>query len=44
MRKDMRHLLDRRAGAAPRFPCALVDQFYSRLEARGGKRWTAPPG
>jgi len=40
MRKDMGICLDqaRKSGAA--LPvAALVDQFYSRLEARGGKRW-----
>ena len=40
MRKDMGICLDqaRKSGAA--LPVvALVDQFYSRLEARGGKRW-----
>jgi 3-hydroxyisobutyrate dehydrogenase len=40
MRKDMSICLDqaRKSGAA--LPVAsLVDQFYSRLEARGGKRW-----
>jgi 3-hydroxyisobutyrate dehydrogenase-like beta-hydroxyacid dehydrogenase len=40
MRKDMGICFDqaRKSGAA--LPvAALVDQFYSRLEARGGKRW-----
>jgi 3-hydroxyisobutyrate dehydrogenase-like beta-hydroxyacid dehydrogenase len=40
MRKDMNLCLDqaRKSGAA--LPVAsLVDQFYARLEARGGKRW-----
>jgi 3-hydroxyisobutyrate dehydrogenase len=40
MRKDMGICLDqaRRSGAS--LPvAALVDQFYSHLEARGGKRW-----
>ena len=40
MRKDMSICFDqaRKSGAA--LPvAALVDQFYSRLEARGGKRW-----
>ena len=45
MRKDMSICLDqaRRSGAA--LPvAALVDQFYSRLEARGGKRWDSTAG
>jgi len=40
MRKDMSICLDqaRKCGAA--LPvAALVDQLYSRIEARGGKRW-----
>ena len=45
MRKDMSICLDqaRKSGAA--LPVAsLVDQFYSRLEARGGKRWDSTAG
>jgi 3-hydroxyisobutyrate dehydrogenase-like beta-hydroxyacid dehydrogenase len=45
MRKDMSICLDqaRRSGAA--LPvAALVDQLYSRLEARGGKRWDSTAG
>src|SRR5881275_897618 len=45
MRKDMGICLDqaRKSGAA--LPVAsLVDQFYSRLEARGGKRWDSTAG
>jgi 3-hydroxyisobutyrate dehydrogenase/2-hydroxy-3-oxopropionate reductase len=45
MRKDMGICLDqaRKSGAA--LPvAALVDQFYSRLEARGGKRWDSTAG
>jgi 3-hydroxyisobutyrate dehydrogenase len=45
MRKDMSICLDqaRKSGAA--LPvAALVDQFYSRLEARGGKRWDSTAG
>ena len=45
MRKDMSICLDqaRKSGAA--LPvAAMVDQFYSRLEARGGKRWDSTAG
>ena len=45
MRKDMSICLDqaRKSGAA--LPvAALVDQFYSRLEARGAKRWDSTAG
>ena len=45
MRKDMNLCLDqaRKSGAA--LPVAsLVDQFYARLEARGGKRWDSTAG
>jgi 3-hydroxyisobutyrate dehydrogenase-like beta-hydroxyacid dehydrogenase len=45
MRKDMSICLDqaRKSGAA--LPvAALVDQLYSRLEARGGKRWDSTAG
>jgi 3-hydroxyisobutyrate dehydrogenase len=45
MRKDMGICLEqaRKSGAA--LPvAALVDQFYSRLEARGGKRWDSTAG
>jgi 3-hydroxyisobutyrate dehydrogenase-like beta-hydroxyacid dehydrogenase len=45
MRKDMGICLDqaRKSGAALPL-AALVDQFYSRLEARGGKRWDSTAG
>ena len=45
MRKDMSICLDqaRKSGAALPM-AALVDQFYSRLEARGGKRWDSTAG
>src|SRR3954462_995657 len=45
MRKDMSICLDqaRKSGAALPL-AALVDQFYSRLEARGGKRWDSTAG
>jgi 3-hydroxyisobutyrate dehydrogenase-like beta-hydroxyacid dehydrogenase len=45
MRKDMSICLDqaRKSGAA--LPvAALIDQFYSRLEARGGRRWDSTAG
>ena len=40
MRKDLAIVLDeaRRIGAAAPLT-ALVDQFYERVEARGGRRW-----
>ena len=40
MRKDMGICLDQAKQSDARLPvAALVDQFYARLEARGGKRW-----
>jgi len=40
MRKDMGICLAQAKASGARLPvAALVDQFYSHLEARGGKRW-----
>jgi 3-hydroxyisobutyrate dehydrogenase-like beta-hydroxyacid dehydrogenase len=40
MRKDMAICLDQARKSGARLPvAALVDQFWSHLEARGGKRW-----
>ncbi len=40
MRKDLGICFDQAKKSGASLPvAALVDQFYSRLEARGGKRW-----
>jgi 3-hydroxyisobutyrate dehydrogenase len=40
MRKDMGICFGQAKASAASLPvAALVDQFYARLEARGGKRW-----
>src|SRR5258708_36857397 len=45
MRKDMSICLDQARKSGASLPvAALVDQFYSHLEARGGKRWDRTPG
>ena len=45
MRKDMSICLDQARKSGAGLPvAALVDQFYSRLEARGGKRWDSTAG
>ena len=45
MRKDMSICLDQARKSGARLPmAALVDQFWSHLEARGGKRWDSTAG
>jgi 3-hydroxyisobutyrate dehydrogenase len=45
MRKDMAICLDQARNSGARLPvAALVDQFWSHLEARGGKRWDSTSG
>ena len=45
MRKDMGICLDQARKSGARLPlAALVDQFWSHLEARGGKRWDSTAG
>jgi 3-hydroxyisobutyrate dehydrogenase-like beta-hydroxyacid dehydrogenase len=45
MRKDMGICLDQARRSGARLPvAALVDQFWSHLEARGGKRWDSTAG
>jgi 3-hydroxyisobutyrate dehydrogenase-like beta-hydroxyacid dehydrogenase len=45
MRKDMSICLDQARRSGARLPlAALVDQFWSHLEARGGKRWDSTAG
>jgi 3-hydroxyisobutyrate dehydrogenase-like beta-hydroxyacid dehydrogenase len=45
MRKDMSICLDQARKSGASLPvAALVDQFYSHLEARGGKRWDSTAG
>jgi 3-hydroxyisobutyrate dehydrogenase len=45
MRKDLGICLDQARRSGARLPVvALVDQFYSALEARGGKRWDSTAG
>ena len=45
MRKDMGICLDQARKSGASLPvAALVDQFYSHLEARGGKRWDSTAG
>jgi len=45
MRKDMSICLDQARKSGARLPvAALVDQFWSQLEARGGKRWDSTAG
>jgi 3-hydroxyisobutyrate dehydrogenase len=45
MRKDMAICLDQARKSGARLPlAALVDQFWSHLEARGGKRWDSTAG
>jgi 3-hydroxyisobutyrate dehydrogenase-like beta-hydroxyacid dehydrogenase len=45
MRKDMGICLAQARASGARLPvAALVDQFYSALEARGGKRWDSSAG
>jgi 3-hydroxyisobutyrate dehydrogenase-like beta-hydroxyacid dehydrogenase len=45
MRKDMAICLDQARRSGARLPvAALVDQFWSHLEARGGKRWDSTAG
>ena len=45
MRKDMRICLEQARSSGARLPvAALVDQFWSHLEARGGKRWDSTAG
>ena len=45
MRKDMGICLDQARKSGARLPvAALIDQFYSHLEARGGKRWDSTAG
>ncbi len=45
MRKDMAICLDQARNSGARLPVtALVDQFWSHLEARGGKRWDSTSG
>jgi 3-hydroxyisobutyrate dehydrogenase len=45
MRKDMNICLDQARKSGARLPlAALVDQFWSHLEARGGKRWDSTAG
>jgi 3-hydroxyisobutyrate dehydrogenase len=45
MRKDMSICLDQARKSGASLPvAALVDQLYSRLEARGGKRWDSTAG
>jgi 3-hydroxyisobutyrate dehydrogenase-like beta-hydroxyacid dehydrogenase len=45
MRKDMSICLAQAKASGARLPvAALVDQFYSHLEARGGKRWDSTAG
>jgi 3-hydroxyisobutyrate dehydrogenase/2-hydroxy-3-oxopropionate reductase len=45
MRKDLGICLDQARKSGARLPVvALVDQFYSALEARGGKRWDSTAG
>ena len=45
MRKDMGICLDQARKSGARLPmAALVDQFWSHLEARGGKRWDSTVG
>ena len=45
MRKDMSICLEQARKSGARLPvAALVDQFWSHLEARGGKRWDSTAG
>jgi 3-hydroxyisobutyrate dehydrogenase-like beta-hydroxyacid dehydrogenase len=45
MRKDMSICLDQARKSGARLPvAALVDQLWSHLEARGGKRWDSTAG
>jgi 3-hydroxyisobutyrate dehydrogenase/2-hydroxy-3-oxopropionate reductase len=45
MRKDMGISLEQARKSGARLPvAALVDQFWSHLEARGGKRWDSTAG
>ena len=45
MRKDMGICLEQARRSGARLPvAALVDQFWSHLEARGGKRWDSTAG
>ena len=45
MRKDMGICLEQARKSGARLPvAALVDQFWSHLEARGGKRWDSTAG
>jgi 3-hydroxyisobutyrate dehydrogenase-like beta-hydroxyacid dehydrogenase len=45
MRKDMDICLEQARKSGARLPvAALVDQFWSHLEARGGKRWDSTAG
>jgi 3-hydroxyisobutyrate dehydrogenase-like beta-hydroxyacid dehydrogenase len=45
MRKDMAICLDQARKSGARLPlAALVDQFWSHLEARGGRRWDSTAG
>jgi 3-hydroxyisobutyrate dehydrogenase-like beta-hydroxyacid dehydrogenase len=45
MRKDMAICLEQARKSGARLPvAALVDQFWSHLEARGGKRWDSTAG
>jgi len=45
MRKDMAICLEQARKSGARLPVsALVDQFWSHLEARGGKRWDSTAG
>src|SRR5262245_8465337 len=45
MRKDMSICLDQARKSGARLPvAALVDQFWSHLEAKGGKRWDSTAG
>jgi len=45
MRKDMAICLDQARKSGARLPvAALVDQLWSHLEARGGKRWDSTAG
>ena len=45
MRKDMGICFEQAKASNASLPvAALVDQFYSRLEARGGKRWDSTAG
>ncbi len=40
MRKDLRYALDEARGCGAHLPVtALVDQFYSEVQALGGNRW-----